>query len=61
MYNPETYGFYDAQLERFKPEARWAMELKRMPVRVPLDIGVPIDFASEATKLARAPTWPPLV
>ena len=26
MYNPETYGFYDAYLEKFQREARWSME-----------------------------------
>jgi putative ABC transport system substrate-binding protein len=47
MYNPETYGFYDAYLERFQAEARWSMELKRVAVRAPADIGVAIkDFAS---------------
>ena len=38
MYNPETYGFYDAYLERFQREARWSMELTRVAVRVPADI-----------------------
>jgi putative tryptophan/tyrosine transport system substrate-binding protein len=38
MYNPETYGFYDAYLARFQAEARWPMELKRVAVRVPSDI-----------------------
>jgi putative ABC transport system substrate-binding protein len=38
MYNPETYGFYDAYLERFQREARWSMELTRVVVRVPADI-----------------------
>jgi putative ABC transport system substrate-binding protein len=38
MYNPETYGFYDAYLERFQREARWPMELTRVAVRVPSDI-----------------------
>ena len=38
MYNPETYGFYDAYLERFQREARWPMELTRVAVRVPVDI-----------------------
>ena len=49
MYNPETYGFYDAYLERFQAEARWPMKLKRVAVRVPADIGAAIkDFAAEA-------------
>jgi len=38
MYNPETYGFYDAYLEKFQREARWPMELTRVAVRVPADI-----------------------
>ena len=38
MYNPETYSFYDAYLERFQREARWSMELTRVAVRVPADI-----------------------
>jgi putative ABC transport system substrate-binding protein len=42
MYNPQTYGFYDAYLARFQSEARWAMELKRAAVRVPADIDVTI-------------------
>src|SRR5262245_13910538 len=47
MYNPETYAFYDAYLERFQAEARWSMELKRVAVRAPPDIGPAIkDFAS---------------
>jgi putative ABC transport system substrate-binding protein len=49
MYNPETYAFYDAYLERFQAEARWSMELKRVAVRVPPDIGLAVkDFASRA-------------
>ena len=49
MYNPETYGFYDAYLARFQAEARWPIELKRVAVRVPTDIGPAIqDFASMA-------------
>ena len=47
MYNPETYGFYDAYLERFQAEARWSMELTRAAVRVPTDIDVAVaDIAS---------------
>jgi len=47
MYNPETYGFYDAYLERFQAEARWSMELTRAAVRVPADIDVAVaDIAS---------------
>ena len=42
MYNPETYGFYDAYLARFQAEARWPMELVRLAVRVPSDIDVAI-------------------
>ncbi|TKW70096.1 MAG: ABC transporter substrate-binding protein, partial [Bradyrhizobium icense] len=38
MYNPETYAFYDAYLERFQREARWSMELTRIAVRVPGEI-----------------------
>ena len=38
MYNPETYGFYDAYLEKFQREARWSMELTRVAVHVPADI-----------------------
>jgi putative ABC transport system substrate-binding protein len=38
MFNPETYAFYDAYLERFQAEARWSMELTRAAVRVPADI-----------------------
>jgi putative ABC transport system substrate-binding protein len=38
MYNPQTYGFYDAYLTKFQAEARWAMELKRAAVREPADI-----------------------
>jgi len=38
MYNPETYGFYDAYLEKFQREARWPMELTRSAVRAPSDI-----------------------
>jgi putative ABC transport system substrate-binding protein len=49
MYNPETYGFYDAYLARFQAEARWSMELKRVAVRMPADIGAAIkDFAAPA-------------
>src|SRR4029453_9272775 len=49
MYNPETYAFYDAYLERFQAEGRWSMELKRVAVRVPPDIGLAVkDFASRA-------------
>ena len=49
MYNPETYGFYDDYLARFQAEARWQMELKRVAVRAPSDIGAVIkDFASPA-------------
>ena len=36
MYNPETYGFYDAYLARFQADARWPMELKRVAVRIAL-------------------------
>ena len=47
MYNPETYGFYDAYLKRFQDEARWSMELKRAAVRVPTDIDVAVaDLAT---------------
>ena len=47
MYNPETYGFYDAYLERFQAEARWSMELTRAAVRVPKDIdGAVADVAA---------------
>ena len=47
MYNPETYGFYDAYLERFQAEARWSMELTRAAVRVPEDIdGAVADVAA---------------
>jgi len=47
MYNPETYGFYDAYLERFQREARWSMELTRVAVRVPADIDTAVtDVAS---------------
>jgi putative ABC transport system substrate-binding protein len=42
MYNPETYGFYDTYLERFKAEARWSMELRRAAVRAPADIDVAV-------------------
>jgi putative ABC transport system substrate-binding protein len=42
MYNPDTYGFYDTYLERFKAEARWSMELKRAAVRAPADIDVAV-------------------
>jgi putative tryptophan/tyrosine transport system substrate-binding protein len=42
MYNPQTYGFYDAYLAKFQAEARWAMELKRAAVREPADIDVAI-------------------
>ena len=38
MFNPETYAFYDAYLERFQAEARWSMEMTRAAVRVPADI-----------------------
>ena len=51
MCNPETYGFYDAYLERFQAEARWPMELERVAVRVPADIGVAIgNFASRGAE-----------
>ena len=47
MYNPETYGFYDAYLERFQAEARWSMELTRAAVLVPEDIdGAVADVAA---------------
>ena len=47
MYNPETYGFYDAYLERFQAEARWSMEVTRAAVRVPEDIdGAVADVAA---------------
>ena len=47
MYNPETYGFYDAYLERFQAESRWSMELTRAAVLVPEDIdGAVADVAA---------------
>ena len=47
MYNPETYGFYDAYLKRFQAEAPWQMELTRAAVRTPPDIEIAIvDIAS---------------
>ena len=47
MYNPETYGFYDAYLQRFQDEARWPIELTRAAVRVPADIDTVIaDIAA---------------
>jgi putative ABC transport system substrate-binding protein len=42
MYNPQTYGFYDAYLAKFQSEARWAMELQRAAVREPADIDTAI-------------------
>ena len=48
MYNPETYGFYDAYLQKFQAEARWSMELTRVAVRVPPDIETAIkSFAAQ--------------
>ena len=38
MYNPETYGFYDAYLAKLQAEARWSMELTRVAVRTLPDI-----------------------
>ena len=47
MYNPETYGFYDAYLQRFQDEARWPIELTRAAVRMPADIDTVIaDIAA---------------
>jgi putative ABC transport system substrate-binding protein len=49
MYDPETYAFYDAYIERFQTEARWPIEFKRVAVRAPADIGPAIKgFASQA-------------
>ena len=47
MYNPETYGFYDAYLQRFQDEARWPIELTRAAVRVPADIDTVIADIAE--------------
>jgi putative tryptophan/tyrosine transport system substrate-binding protein len=38
MYNPETCGFYDSYLEKFRAEARWPVDLSRAAVRAPEDI-----------------------
>ena len=48
MYNPETYGFYDAYLAKFQAEARWPMELARVAVRALADIETAIkNFAAQ--------------
>lgn len=38
MFNPSTYSFYDAYLERFRAEARWPMDMNRAAVRSPKEI-----------------------
>ena len=53
MYNPETYGFYDAYLEKFQREARWSMELTRVAVHVPADIDAAV--AGVAARPGRGP------
>jgi hypothetical protein len=55
MYNPETYGFYDAYLKRFQDEARWSMELKRAAVRVPTDTSM---WLSQTWPQGPAEDWP---
>jgi putative ABC transport system substrate-binding protein len=48
MYNPETYGFYDAYLAKFQAEARWPMALARVKVQALPDIEAGIKaFATE--------------
>lgn len=38
MYNPTTYSFYDAYIERFRTEARLSTDLTRVSVQRPSDI-----------------------
>src|SRR5262245_53747654 len=38
MFNPGTYSFYNAYLDRFRAEARWPLELTRAAVQSPKEI-----------------------